>query len=100
MMLIGARAHFCAGHSLPQHPTPHGHSYEVWAYATEGMDAEELQRAVQAACATLDHRMLNDFMPEPTMENIARHIAKLMPGAARVRVVRPVEGLCAEYTIP
>lgn len=91
--MIGARAHFCAGHTLPQHPKPHGHSYEVWAFEKEGGCVEDLQRRLQAICAELDHTMLD--LDPPTMEHIARHIGRRL-GSCRVRVVRPVEGLCAE----
>jgi len=95
--MIGARASFCAGHSLPQHPGVHGHSYEVWAYVESGC-AEELQRWVKLACQELDHQMLNNILPEPTMESIAQFVASRIPGgAARVIVNRPVEGLCCEY---
>ena len=108
MMLIGAKASFCAAHSLPQHIGLHGHSYEVWAYA-EGGDAEELQVRLAAACKRLDHSVLNERLPVPTMEEIAKLIASEItvrhPHEAvewrpkKVVVVRPVEGLSAEYTL-
>lgn len=98
MMLIGAKAHFCAGHRLPQHEATHGHSYEVWAFAKEGDCAEQLQSILSKICSILDHRMLNDIIDPPTMENIARYIAGKMP-VKIVRVVRPVEGLCSEYQV-
>lgn len=98
-MIIGARAHFCAGHRLPQHEEVHGHSYEVWAYTEQAIDVEMFQELVVTACKTLDHRMLNEFMAEPTMENIARYLAVRINGATRVRILRPVEGLCCEYEI-
>jgi len=98
--LVGARAMFCAGHWLPQHEEAHGHSYQVWAYAREGRCVEALQRELAAACALLDHRMLNDVMEEePTMENIARYVAARVSGLAKVVVARPVEGLRCEYHV-
>lgn len=97
MMLVGARAHFCAGHRLPQHEETHGHSYEVWAYTDQPRDVEGLQAELAAACKTLDHRMLNDVLAEPTMENIARYLSLRVAGLARVRVVRPVEGLACDF---
>jgi 6-pyruvoyl-tetrahydropterin synthase len=96
MTLVGARAHFCAAHSLPQHPTPHGHSYEVWAYV-EGGCAEELQRHLGEVCGGLDHKNLNDLFDAPTMETIAQFIGYGLR-ARKVVVSRPVEGLCAEWT--
>jgi 6-pyruvoyl-tetrahydropterin synthase len=98
MILVGARSHFCCGHKLPQHKEVHGHSYEVWAYSGEPCDAEEWQFAVTMICGELDHTMLNDKIPVPTMENIALYIANEI-GAIKVRIIRPVEGLEAELTI-
>ncbi len=105
-MLTGARASFCASHSLPNHPGLHGHSYEVWAYATD-VDAEAWQFRLIAACKKLDHSILNELISLPTMEEIAKFIAGEMtvfhphksmswqPKA--IRVIRPVEGLSAEW---
>jgi 6-pyruvoyl-tetrahydropterin synthase len=97
MMLVGARSYFCAGHKLPQHESVHGHSYEVWAYRKPPCDAEALQTELTLVCGDFDHKMLNDILDPPTMENIAKLVAKMM-GAAMVRVIRPVEGLSAEFT--
>jgi len=97
-MLVGARATFCAGHKLPQHDEVHGHSFEVWGYADDGRDVEALQRDLAAACRFLDHRMLNDVMPDPTMENIARFIAARV-SVVKVVIARPVEGLACEYLV-
>lgn len=91
--MIGARATFCAAHKLPQHPQLHGHSYEVWAYTDAGVDAEEWQKKLQRVCGHLDHTTLTPELS--TMEAIAKRTLEMMT-AKRVRVVRPVEGLCAE----
>lgn len=99
-MLVGARSSFCCGHKLPQHKEVHGHSYEVWAYTAWPVDAEQWQSAVAKACGKLDHRMINDIIPEPTMENIARHISQTLKGVSKIRVVRPVEGLSCEFDPP
>lgn len=98
MMMTGAKAHFCAGHKLPQHSGIHGHSYEVWAYTIENVCVEEWQSALRSVCADLDHTMLNYVLQPPTMEKIALYVAERMPKASAVRVVRPVEGLCAEWS--
>lgn len=94
--MIGARAIFCAGHKLPQHESVHGHSYEVWAYVESGC-VEELQDRLREVCADLDHTMLNDILPEPTMECIARHVGAMITDAVRVVVNRPIEGMCCEW---
>lgn len=94
MTLIGARSHFCASHKLPQHDEVHGHSYEVWAYTALPVDAEHWQRQLDDVCRELDHKMLSDEMA--TMERIADWIGDRL-NATGVRVIRPVEGLSAEY---
>lgn len=98
MMMVGARASFCAGHRLPQHEEVHGHSYEVWAYTDRAVDVESFQGEVSAACKTLDHRMLNDLIASPTMENIALYLSLRIKEVAKVTIVRPVEGLMCEFT--
>lgn len=101
-MLVGARATFCAGHRLPQHADIHGHSYEVWAYAkvyfNRVSDVEKLQAELTAVCKTIDHRMLNDVIEDPTMENIAKYFVGRMPEVYRIKILRPVEGLSCEWT--
>jgi len=96
-MLVGVLATFCAGHKMPQHEHVHGHSYEVWAYADSG-DVEKLQLDLSLVCSELDHRMLNDVIGEPTMENIAVFLSVRLAWAVRIKVIRPVEGLCCEWT--
>jgi 6-pyruvoyl-tetrahydropterin synthase len=91
--LVGARAHFCAAHKLPQHAETHGHSYEVWAFTAMPVDAEQWQRDLQAVCRELDHKMLEPNLA--TMERIAEWIGDRI-NAKVIRVVRPVEGLSAE----
>ena len=108
MMLTGAKASFCAAHSLPQHVGLHGHSYEVWAYVDNG-DAESVQFRLAAACKKLDHSILNEHLNSPTMEGIAKFIADQITvrhphenvewRPKKIVVVRPVEGLSAEYTL-
>jgi 6-pyruvoyl-tetrahydropterin synthase len=100
MILVGARAQFCAGHKLPQHGDIHGHSYEVWAYVKEGPCVEELQRKLQSVCKRLDHKMLNDILSPPTMEKIAEFVAANLAGAENVIVRRPLEGLTCEWSAP
>lgn len=96
--MIGARATFCAAHKLPQHNEVHGHSYEVWAYTRTDwdIDAERWQQRLQRACQQLDHTTLSPMLSK--MEQIAEWIAK-ETGAKRVSVIRPVEGLSAEFIV-
>jgi len=60
----------------------HGHSYFAtvrcalppdWAVFAGG-EVEELRRRLEACVAPLDHALLNELIPEPTDENIARWI--------------------------
>lgn len=95
MMLTGARAHFCAGHRLPQHEEVHGHSYEVWAFTAGLVDVEAWQDKLEAVCGGLDHKMLDPGMA--TMEQLAQWFAERLDASA-VRVIRPVEGLSVEWT--
>jgi 6-pyruvoyl-tetrahydropterin synthase len=106
MMLVGARATFCASHKLAYYDDIHGHSYEVWAYvrcsSDEDFNVEALQGSLALVCKTLDHAMLNDRLSgKPTMENIAIYIAmsleKKLRNPYRVVVSRPLEGLSCEW---
>lgn len=92
--MIGARAFFCAAHRLPQHKELHGHSYEVWAYTDTWDDAEQWQAFVQTECKKFDHRTLGPDLSK--MEQLAQYICEATV-AKRVTIMRPVEGLCAEY---
>lgn len=94
--MIGARATFCAAHMLPQHPEMHGHSYEVWAYTDTWDDAEEWQAFVQSVCKKLDHKTLSPGLAK--MEQLAEWICEAVV-AKRLIIMRPVEGLCAEFIV-
>ncbi len=92
-------ATFEAAHSLPDgfgHRAIHGHSYWIRVYFRQGESVTALKRIVDAVVADLDHRMLNDVLAEPTMENIAEFLAK-RTDAVRVRVWRPSLQCGAEY---
>ena len=97
---------FDAAHQLPDWPGIHGHSYtaEVWFEGTaeNGYVIAEsaLANALEPVRATLDHSNLNDIIPLPTSENIARYIwTRLahLPGLFRIRVVRGSIGFGIEY---
>lgn len=84
---IGKIYDFSAAHHLPLvddgHPCKrvHGHNYKVEIEVRGdtapngfcvGMDFYKLDKAVKPLIATLDHQNLNDFIENPTAENIAK----------------------------
>ena len=89
----------------------HGHSFYVDVTlrgepnAATGVlrDLGEVDRAVKAIRADLDHQLLNDIeaLGQPTLENLARYIftrAKAaLPEVVRVRVRRPSYGQSCVY---
>jgi len=89
----------------------HGHSFYVDVTlrgepnATTGIlrDLGEVDRALKAIRADLDHQLLNDIeeLGQPTLENLARYIftrAKAaLPEVVRVRVRRPSHGQSCVY---
>jgi 6-pyruvoyltetrahydropterin/6-carboxytetrahydropterin synthase len=89
----------------------HGHSFYVDVTlrgepnTTTGIlrDLGEVDRALKAIRADLDHQLLNDIeaLGQPTLENLARYIftrAKTaLPEVVRVRVRRPSYGQSCVY---
>ena len=84
---IGKIYSFSAAHSLPMvpdgHPCKrvHGHNYKVEIEVRGdtapngfclGMDFYKLDKLVNPLIQQLDHQMLNDFIKNPTAENIAK----------------------------
>jgi 6-pyruvoyltetrahydropterin/6-carboxytetrahydropterin synthase len=82
-MELSVQFSFSAGHSLPEYHGPcsrfHGHNYALVVTVAgkpdprTGMiiDFEELKKIVnETAIAHVDHQNLNDFIPNPTAENI------------------------------
>jgi 6-pyruvoyltetrahydropterin/6-carboxytetrahydropterin synthase len=76
---------FCAAHRLPLYDGPcvrmHGHNYKL--RVTIGgtpdprtgmlMDFEEIRQVVvQQVVGAFDHQVLNDFIENPTAENVVR----------------------------
>lgn len=86
-MKLGLIEEFDAAHSLPGYEGKcanlHGHTYRV-EMVIEGpvgedgfvMDFYRLKNILKAALQDLDHRCLNDLLPNPTAENIAEMISK------------------------
>ncbi|MBI5549554.1 MAG: 6-carboxytetrahydropterin synthase [Deltaproteobacteria bacterium] len=99
---------FSAGHSLPDYNGPccrfHGHNYKLVVTVggkpdpKSGMiiDFEELRRIVtEEALKPVDHQNLNDFLPNPTAENIITFLwAKLrmsLPGLKELKLYETPE---------
>jgi len=68
-----------SGHHLPDHPkcgSPHGHTYRIEVIIEgkhEGkmvMDFADLKASVRKVLGTYDHKVFNDFIPYPSVENI------------------------------
>lgn len=102
-MRLIRRYSFEAAHKLyhlpPDHPCTrlHGHHYEFEVVVMgdpdrRGMVIEyaELDEIVTKVIDRYDHRYMNDFLPQPTVENIVVDIFTMLEGAlptvARVRV--------------
>lgn len=104
---------FAAAHRLPRYQGPcfrmHGHNYKLFV-AVEGdvdpqsgmvADFGELKTVVQELVMTrCDHRTLNDFLENPTAENIARWVWEVLeprlPGLCEVRLFE-IPDSCVVY---
>ena len=108
-MRVGRSFHVDSSHVLPGHPkcgVMHGHTYR-FDVVVEGpdeaemvVDFDEIKSASHEVLDALDHVHLNDIMPMPTVENLARLVfARLrehLPGLSMVRVWEG-DGKYAEY---
>lgn len=75
----------------------HGHSYLVEVWKPAGTDLRDLHESVLALSRTLDHELLEDRLPDGSMEAIAAWFLK-MATASRVVVRRPTLGFVVEAT--
>lgn len=74
----------------------HGHSFLISVFAElptgwapfPGGEVSELQQRLEACVAPLDYQLLNEFLAQPTDENIARWVRQRLdvPGIDRVAV--------------
>ena len=74
----------------------HGHSFLISVFADlqegwasfQGGQVSELQRRLEACVAPLDYQLLNEYLEQPTDENIARWVRQNLdvPGIDRVAV--------------
>jgi len=105
--------YFAAAHRLPRYDGPcfrmHGHNYRMFV-AVEGVtdpqsgmiaDFGRIKELVQEhVLSRTDHRTLNDFLENPTAENIARWVfetlAPHLPGLAEVRLYE-IPDCCVTY---
>jgi 6-pyruvoyltetrahydropterin/6-carboxytetrahydropterin synthase len=101
-MQLSVEFPFCAAHRLPYYDGPcsrmHGHNYRLQV-TLEGMpnprdgmirDFDEVRRRVwEKALALCDHQTLNDFMDNPTAENLILWIwERLKPDLAELKELR------------
>jgi 6-pyruvoyltetrahydropterin/6-carboxytetrahydropterin synthase len=110
---LGREFHIDSSHQLEGHPKCgrlHGHTYriEVMLEGEEDergmvMDFADFRREAEAFLDHLDHAHLNEFVEQPTVENLARYILQgLRRTVPQVVQVRVWEGLrkFAEYSEP
>ncbi len=105
--------YFAAAHRLPRYDGPcfrmHGHNYRMFV-AVEGdvdphggmvADFGRIKALVQEhVLSRTDHRTLNDFLENPTAENIARWayetLAPHLPGLVEIRLYE-IPDCCVTY---
>lgn len=92
-MDIGTEVTFCAAHYLPDHPkcsVLHGHTWRVEVNYYDVVNSRnnytppsgilvDFGRIKQLIKDQFDHKNLNMVMRQPTAENIATYILRLMP---------------------
>ncbi|HSB19198.1 MAG TPA: 6-carboxytetrahydropterin synthase QueD [Anaeromyxobacteraceae bacterium] len=105
--------YFAAAHRLPRYEGPcfrmHGHNYRLFVVVegevdpASGMVADfgKVKEAVQEhVLSRCDHRTLNDFLENPTAENIARWAFEVLeprlPGLSEVRLYE-IPDCCVVY---
>jgi 6-pyruvoyltetrahydropterin/6-carboxytetrahydropterin synthase len=115
-MRLDVEFYFAAAHRLPRYQGPcfrmHGHNYKFFI-ALEGdvdpatgmiADFGVIKQVVtDTVLARADHQTLNDFLDNPTAENIARWIwetlAPRLPGLVEVRLFE-IPDSCVTYRGP
>lgn len=112
-MRLDVEFYFAAAHRLPRYQGPcfrmHGHNYKFFVGLegevdpATGMIADfgEIKQVVgEKVLARADHQTLNDFLENPTAENIARWIwetlAPHLPGLVEVRLFE-IPDSCVTY---
>lgn len=83
-MKLGIIEHIDSAHYLPEHVTcgiVHGHTYKV-EIVIEGekskagmiIDFYDIKKIVKAVLNNYDHKLLNDFLEFPSVENLCEHM--------------------------
>ena len=115
-MRLDVEFYFAAAHRLPRYQGPcfrmHGHNYKFFVGLegevdpATGMIADfgvVKQVVAERVLARADHQTLNDFLENPTAENIARWIwetlAPRLPGLVEVRLYE-IPDCCVTYRGP
>ena len=69
---------FEASHTLPDNPQTHGHSYQVKLWfetnPVQPVELNQIEKLLWQLHRYVDHRHLNDFIKNPTMEGISEAI--------------------------
>ena len=112
-MRLDVEFYFAAAHRLPRYQGPcfrmHGHNYKFFIGLEGEVDpatgmiadfGEVKQVVAEKVLARADHQTLNDFLENPTAENIARWIwetlAPHLPGLVEVRLFE-IPDSCVTY---
>jgi len=112
-MRLDVEFYFAAAHRLPRYQGPcfrmHGHNYKFFVGLEGDVDpatgmiadfGEVKQVVAEKVLARADHQTLNDFLENPTAENIARWIwetlAPHLPGLVEVRLFE-IPDSCVTY---
>jgi 6-pyruvoyl-tetrahydropterin synthase len=91
---------FEAAHNLPMYPSIHGHSYrvtvEIAGAVKENGTVSDFGLIERTIKERYDHKNLNDVLPIPTMEMLARDIGRTFD-AYKVILERPTMGETVEW---
>lgn len=86
--------YFEAAHFLPDNPQVHGHSYRVVMWfatsASNPVSLSGIEKIEWQLKRMVDHRMLNELLPSPTMESISEYLtnyARQIIEAQRIDVI-------------
>jgi len=104
---------FDSAHWLPNVPEGHkcgrmhGHTYRVKLTVSGGInphtgfviDFGDLKAKAKPVIDALDHQTLNDFIPNPTCENLALYLAAKIGGLSFIEVWETPTSGC-RYVIP
>jgi 6-pyruvoyltetrahydropterin/6-carboxytetrahydropterin synthase len=103
-MRICREFYFDSSHFLPDYQgkceTMHGHTYKLEVVLEAGvgddgmvLDFHEIGNIVESEVVELlDHKILNDILPNPTAENIAVWIGKKLEGKLPISSIKLWEG--------